>query len=218
MATTKWVLDLPDPRAFIEHLCRPYEEFRKCIAAAETAREQFQALLNPPVRDPWRLLSRRYSRAQRFATARAVAARMSTRFKNPEVVAALCQRRGADRWLHEEVFPQALLLAAAERHKAQRIRLGKRWVNGSHRPVVPMQLGWPNTVRWLKQHARRLAEEIILEAAPRVRRLSPRERELVLHLQTRAMPLSVVAEEMGIDPSTLRTMAHRLVRKGAKVQ
>ena len=216
MTTTKWVLDLPDNRAFIEHLCRPYEEFRKFIAAAETVQDQVQAFFAPPVHDPWRLLSRHYNLRQRRATARAVAARMSTRFKNPAIVEALCTRRGADRWLREEVFPQALLLAAAERYTARPIRLGKRWVSGSRRPVVPMHLAWPNAVRWLKQHARRFAEEIILEAAPRVR-LSARERELVRHLQTHAL-LSGAAEEMGIDPSTARTMAHRLVRKRAKVQ
>jgi len=196
MTTVKWAFDV--------------------VEVLEQQRAKVLAFANPPPHDSWRLLSRRYSCKQRLATARAVARRMSTRFKNPAVVAALRAHRGTDRWLREEVFPHALLLAAAERWKAQPIRLGKRWVGGGRRPVVPMSLAWPNAIRWLKQRARRIAEETILEAAPRVR-LSARERELVRHLQASA-PLHAAAEEMGIDPSTVRTMAQRLVRKRGKVQ
>jgi DNA-binding CsgD family transcriptional regulator len=145
---------------------------------------------------------------------------MSTRFKDPAVKAALRERgSGTDRWLREVVFPQALLLAAQERYTAQRVRLGKDWVGGRQRPVVPMSLAWPNAVRWLKQRARRLAAEQILHSALYVRH-SRKEVELLRHLRAQ-VPFAAIAEHMDISPSTLRTMRSRLqakFRKRGKVQ
>ncbi len=213
MGSIKQVLDM------VEVWDRQRKAILDAVEAGRVQRSKVLAFANPPPHDPWRLLSRRYSSKQRLATARAVAARMSTRFKDPRVVAAIREHRSPDRWLREQVFPEALWLAAAERYKAQPIRLGKHWVGGRRQPVIPLELAWPNAIRWLRQRARRLAEEIILDEAPRVR-LSPRERDLFRHLQATAASPSTraAAEALGIDRSTIRTMRQRLFRKGGKVQ
>lgn len=207
-------------KQFFDDLERSSNQLRQAVEAAGRSARIVALLATTHPHDPWRLLSRRYSPKQRHTAARAVAARMSTRFKEPRIKAALTAeararrqggQSGVDRWLREDVFPKALLLAAAERYKAQPIRLGKDWVGGRRQPVVPMELAWTNTIRWLKQRARRLAEEIILESAPQVRH-SPGERELLKHLQA-GLGAPGAAEQMGVSTSTTRTMLQRLRTK-----
>jgi hypothetical protein len=112
-------------KQFLDDFERSTRPFREAVESVRRSAQIFAALATTHPHDPWRLLSRQYSPKQRHTAARAVAARMSTHFKEPRIKVALraeakarrqAGQSGVDRWLREEVFPQALLLAAAERY------------------------------------------------------------------------------------------------------
>ncbi len=195
----------------LRELARAYQERTKGAPAAITS-------------DPsWRLLMPRHSSKQRHAAARAIAATISTHFRNPHVVAALAKRGGGtDRWLREHIFPEALLLAAAEfrRNHPTRIRLGRWWLK-SAQPMGPMELTARQIRHWVRQRARAIAEAIILERASsawgtRARRLSPRERELV-RLLVQDSSRAAAARRLNVKPSTLRNMLRRVRLKNPEM-
>jgi DNA-binding CsgD family transcriptional regulator len=80
-----------------------------------------------------------------------------------------------------------------------------------------MELAWMNTVRWLRQRARHIAERVILDAASESwttrGRLAPRERELWDHLCAGLKPADA-AIEMGVSRSAVYTMLQRFKTKG----
>jgi DNA-directed RNA polymerase specialized sigma24 family protein len=199
---------LEETRAVVESALR----FGALRCEAERNAAMVDEILRPT--DPyWILLRSRSTSRQRRAAARKLAARMSTRFANPKVRAelrAMTRPGGLQRWLREEVFVPALLEAARERRRPQRIRLGTKWIkdaSGRIARVRPMERSIPFLRYWLSTRARALAEERIL-GGRRLGHLSARQRELLLLLQPHP-DYADVAERMGVTPEAVRQLAAR---------
>lgn len=176
----------------------------------------------------------------RNAAAFALAARedfLTTVFADPRGHQAYRREIGrvgkaaARRWLREEVFPQAILLATSEVDEKTRIRLGRTTpVRDLLRPdlVLPMrprELSGGELDAWLRQRAKAQAVAIMTDIDPSPRRprlpdqprqipgnLSPRQREVAI-LLTAGLSYSEIAARLGIKGTSAKKYGQRLRRR-----
>lgn len=107
----------------------------------------------------------------RLRTARRLARPMAPSFANPTARKVL--RQLAAQWkvaphdlLLDQLFPEGLLLAAADTERPRPIRLGRRRVGGKAAEVSPLRLSLLDYAAWLRQEAYRHATEKLV--GPRV--------------------------------------------------
>jgi hypothetical protein len=115
---------------------------------------------------------------------------LTVSFKDWEADAALWQlaskwpaderKLRVERLLREDIYPRALITAHEERQRPREIRLGeRRWVKnarGVRWPFKPAVLALDQYHDWLRQEARNIAKELLLEQAGADQVVAPPER------------------------------------------
>jgi hypothetical protein len=114
--------------------------------------------------------------AQRELAASALAMRLSIVPRKPAArrrLMRLARKAGKRKfddvaaWTRSKMLVPAILRAAEDRYTPQPVRIGNNWIDGSRRPVIPMNLPWDMAHRWLRQKAARNFEEFLVGPKPR---------------------------------------------------
>jgi hypothetical protein len=164
------------------------------------------------------LLNRRSTSRRRRKAARLITAQMSTHFASPQARAELKSMKrpgGLQKWVREEVFVPALLQAVREQQEQRQprtVRIGSKWVtdaSGRKARLYPIRVDDVAFFKkWLITRARAISEEMIL-GGPRLKHLSPKQRKLLLLLQSGDNKYQDAAERMGLTPEAVRQLATR---------
>jgi hypothetical protein len=107
---------------------------------------------------------------ERWEAASRLATSFSAKFRDPAAARVIREERAnrgrpaAQRWLREQVFPEAIMLVFAHLNEPRYMKLGSKWVLSRRIPMDPENaLTSSDFRRWFRQEVRNSAEAILLE-------------------------------------------------------